>query len=492
MRRRDETTVVETFDNIRSDYEAAKVSRLRRIRTGLGGSGDAQLGSGMDLWTVREYARDMDRNDGVVGQAVTRACDNILRTGLSLDPDTGDEQLNKDLASTGSKTKIVIDGVRNDSWSTHKQKFLMASDAHQAPDIYLTGHEDIGSLAEAGYIIPLDDFIAQYQDTYDDIFESLWKPMTYKGKVWAIPQDTESRPMFFSKMLLRDLGWSEEKIDDLPNQVINGEFTLDDMLALAKEGQDKGIIKEGYGFWTRPKQGPDWYSFWINFGGELEDPATGKLVFVKDAGEKVLNFWYKTMYELGTTTPDNIGTDWKIWHETVAAGQNVLFWNAGTWHWMDESVNYVAEQGGEDFMWENEGFALIPSYKKGGRPSNLSHPLIYTISTDSKYKDIAFRLITIASSVELNTLHAVGSSHLGIRKSQVEYPPYANNKFLHDAAYMVGYASYLPNNPNWAAYDNIVWLGTSAVLAGEMKPAEALDMIVEELQTELGDEVIIK
>ena len=278
---------------------------------------------------------------------------------------------------------------------------------------------------------------------------------------------------------------------ETPGLVI-GEFTLDDMLAVAKEAQDKGIIKEGYGFWTRPKQGPDWYSFWINFGGELEDPATGKLVFVKDAGLKVLNFWYKTMYELGTTTPDNIGTDWKIWHETVAAGQNVLFWNGGTWHWMDEAVNYVAEQGGEKFMWENEGFMLIPPYKKGGKPSNLSHPLIYTISADSKYPDIAFRLITIASSPELNTLHAVGSSHLGIRKSQVEYPPYANNKFLHDAAYMVDYASYLPNNPNWAAYDNIVWRGTSAVLADEMKPAEAVDMIIEELQSELGDEVIIK
>ena len=96
-RRRDSTSMVEVFDDIRGDYEAAKTSRLRRTRTGLGGTADAQLGTDVNLWTIREYARDMDRNDGVVGQAVTRAVDNVLRTGLTLDPRTGDKALDADL-----------------------------------------------------------------------------------------------------------------------------------------------------------------------------------------------------------------------------------------------------------------------------------------------------------------------------------------------------------------------------------------------------------
>jgi len=57
---------------------------------------------------------------------------------------------------------------------------------------------------------------------------------------------------------------------------------------------DKGVVEPGNGFWTRPKNGPDFTPFYYAFGGETIDPATGKLVFDKTAGLK----YYKSSMTL--------------------------------------------------------------------------------------------------------------------------------------------------------------------------------------------------
>lgn len=85
--------------DLQADYDAAKSSRFKRARIGLGGSADAHLGQGSDYWNLREAARDMVRNDAVIGQAVERAVRNIHRTGFDLECQTGDDGLNAELWS---------------------------------------------------------------------------------------------------------------------------------------------------------------------------------------------------------------------------------------------------------------------------------------------------------------------------------------------------------------------------------------------------------
>ena len=84
----------------RADYDMSKPSRFVRERTGL-----ASNGSGADYHYRNEWAyyrdiekaRDMDRNDAIVGQIVDRATANIVQDGFVLDPKTGDKKLNEDL-----------------------------------------------------------------------------------------------------------------------------------------------------------------------------------------------------------------------------------------------------------------------------------------------------------------------------------------------------------------------------------------------------------
>ena len=98
----------------------------------------------------------------------------------------------------------------------------------------------------------------------------------------------------------------------------------------------------------------------------------------------------------------------------MSATDKIVFWAGGTWNWSDWAVNYVSDRGGQDFLFDNIGFGLIPAAETGGRPVTLTHPLAYMISSQSENPDLAFRLITAITSDEANTRHAVGSAHLGL------------------------------------------------------------------------------
>lgn len=84
----------------RADYEMSRPNRFVRQRSGF-----ASQGSGHDYHYRNEWAyyrdiekaRDMDRNDSIVGQIVDRAVANIVQDGFSLDPKTGDKKLDSDL-----------------------------------------------------------------------------------------------------------------------------------------------------------------------------------------------------------------------------------------------------------------------------------------------------------------------------------------------------------------------------------------------------------
>jgi lambda family phage portal protein len=88
------------FGQQRADYEMSRQSRFIRRRTGV-----ASMGSGADYhyrnesqyYRDIEQARDMDRNDAVIGILADRRVDNIVQSGFKLDPKTGDKKLDLDL-----------------------------------------------------------------------------------------------------------------------------------------------------------------------------------------------------------------------------------------------------------------------------------------------------------------------------------------------------------------------------------------------------------
>lgn len=94
------SSLAEAFHSIRADYDMSRESRFVRRRTGLpsqGGSADWHYRTEHAYYSDIEKARDMDRNDAVVGQTIDRAVANIIQDGFTLDAKTGDKKLDADL-----------------------------------------------------------------------------------------------------------------------------------------------------------------------------------------------------------------------------------------------------------------------------------------------------------------------------------------------------------------------------------------------------------
>lgn len=94
--------VAEAWEQAKSDYRMSRPSRFVRKRSNLpynGSSADWHYRSEQLYYQDIEQARDMDRNDAIVGQTVDRAVANIVQDGFTLDPKTGDKKLDAELLS---------------------------------------------------------------------------------------------------------------------------------------------------------------------------------------------------------------------------------------------------------------------------------------------------------------------------------------------------------------------------------------------------------
>jgi capsid protein len=110
-------SLASAFAELRADYEFVRGSSLLRTRTGLapGGAGaDWHYRSEADYLRGIEIARDMDRNDLLIGQGVDRVVDQVLQSGVSPDPQTGD-------AETDDLLLAAWNEWAGDPWACHSE-----------------------------------------------------------------------------------------------------------------------------------------------------------------------------------------------------------------------------------------------------------------------------------------------------------------------------------------------------------------------------------
>lgn len=399
------------------------------------------------------------------------------------------DMLEREAAIEGRELNITVEGKRDfGGWEEFKQGVTLASEAGSAPNIVVTSHLDIAPWSQAGYIVAAEDYLDLDAWPLNDIYPNLMEIAAYNGIQWGLPQDAESRPFFFWKDTMRGIGYSDEEIAALPAKVAAGEYTLQNVLEDAKKAVDMGLVEEGYGFYPRPSNGPDWGQFYQSFGGMLQDPETGKLILDKAAMEGFYQFFADAV-EAGITRKNHLGTDWGQWYSEVANGKAAT-WHGGTWHY----ARYTGREGNEDFFGTIE-FSLIPAGDEGGRANTITHPLVYLVTDQANddHEEIAAQLIKIASEPRMNSLHAIKSAHLGIAKQQSNIELYANDRWASEATdRLLGTANAQPNHLNYGAYSEAMFKGLEAAWTGVKTPAEAVAELEAELTAKLGDELFVK
>jgi inositol-phosphate transport system substrate-binding protein len=394
----------------------------------------------------------------------------------------------REAAIRGEELKITVDGQAWNGWDDFKQAVTLAAESKKAPNIIVTGHEDIGPWSQSGLLRPIQDYVDFGVWPLNQLYPNLIAVSSYDGRIWGIPQDAEARAFYFSRSHLKAIGYSQADIDALPGKVERGEYTLYSMLDDAKKMQDAKVVEPGKGFMPRPNNGTDYWQFYQSFGGELADAASGKLVLDRAALTGMYQFFADAVAK-GVVPATYLGMTWDTWHQAVA-GDKAGITHGGTWH----KAEWEAKWGLKDFFGQMQ-YSLVPAGNDKGRANTITHPLVYLLSTGGTDEDatLAAELITIASEPHINALHAVKSGHLAIGSAEAGIPLYANDRWTTVATEsLLPHANAIPNNSDFGVYWKAMYKGLEASWTKTSSVADAVKAVEAEVRAALGDKIIIR
>ena len=397
--------------------------------------------------------------------------------------------LNNMLAAAGSDKVVKVELIETNAkgFDADALDLLKAHSVGDTPDIIVAAHEWIGAFVEAGLAANLEDHIEANPNLYADMIPQLWNSVKFKGERYGVPQDSEVRMFFLNNDMLRKAGKSDDFIAGLPAKVDAGEFTMADLCTLAAEVKDSGASE--LGIVHRPNVGPDFQMAMASFGIDLYDEDQAKLQITKSG---LLDYysWLKTCVDQGAIPADMTTYSWDSVHEAFR-GEKALSKFHGIWNLGNQLKAFGLKSNDRDAYFEKITWINAPAGKKGGKPSNLSHPIIYVVG-DTPNKDLAAMLVALASQHVPNTKHAVGTNHTPIKFGQAAMPDFVEKGWgLVAGVPLLEYAEFMPNHPKIGQYNAITFQGVQAVETGEMSPEEAVEMVIEEMETELGDDVVI-
>jgi inositol-phosphate transport system substrate-binding protein len=400
------------------------------------------------------------------------------------------ERLNAELQAEGAnqRVEVVVRESPASGFDDDALQLLRVFGIGEGPDMFIQAHEWICAFQKDGFVLKLDDYIAKYPQHYGTIFPSLWESAKCPDGIYAIPQDAEARMFFYNKKLLREAGYDDAFIEGMPQSVLSGETTMDDILDVAKTVVDKTGAQ--YGILHRPSKGPDYLMVLQSYGNDFVDPSTGELSLDREKLAAAFG-WFERGVKSGVIAGNNTSMEWDDIRAQFYKENNAAFWMYGIWDLGSVAFPTFGLPSDEASFFKDWGWVAAPPVEKGGKPSSLTHPVIYAIAADVSEPDLAVRLLGHASAPDLNTDHAVTTTHIGIKPEQLDDERYAAAWPLAKATELLQYTKFLPNNPQFGDLNAIIYTAMQGVETGRLTAGEAADFVIDEATSTL-DNVMVK
>lgn len=231
------------------------------------------------------------------------------------------------------------------SLSTIADKVSVAIAAGVAPDVVRFNRPYASEWAAKGLLVALDPFLAELHVSRDQFIPFAWDEGTYDGKVYVLPEETDSRAVFYNKAMLAEAGYD---IASIPER-------LDDFDAMAQ----KLNVMEGDGRYTRygfipwTSQGGYLFSWTPSFNGQLYDYKTGTITVNHPNNVKVFEWMLTYLERYGSKVSGsftagvsamNVNTNTSITSYDAVAG---LEWGVGYMPAPDYGVRRATYAGGQ-------------------------------------------------------------------------------------------------------------------------------------------------
>lgn len=379
-------------------------------------------------------------------------------------------------ANPGATVKIDLQKVDGGTFMT---SLLLALDGGDAPDVIHIGGDNIAAFADAGYIEPLDDFVAQWPD-WAQYPDSIKSGVSYKGSVWAIPYGLDTRFLYYRKDAFETAGlpadWSPANVNGI--------------LEAAEAVKNASATRLAYALYagTSAQGGAVDHAFtplvWA-FGGEIQD-SEGRWIADSPAIRKALTY-IQTAYVTDEVVPSEILTTtqpWKAMREALGTGDlAILFeggWVYGGWYSADQAATEA-----------NIGYLLHPT-ENGGPSFTIGGPgTCWYVSAASKNKELAWEFIKTFNQPEIVAGLNLEDPHPVARADAAALPEFAAVPFLVDSTKSLESARFRAPAPDADKFGLAVQEATGRVATGDATPEEAAQRLAEDLARDAGDDRVV-
>ncbi len=328
-------------------------------------------------------------------------------------------------------------------------------------DLVMQSTSFFGSYAASGYLEPLDSYLANPSlvdakaFNLDDFNKTVLDLVgTYQGKLYAMPYMYFPQVMVYRKDLLAQAGLAEPKTFDEFLAVVKKLDTLPNMHGTSIIGIKGGAGADVYA----------WAPYLFNFGGSFTD-AKGNPTFNTPQAVQALEF-YKGLLAYSPSEAMSNGTD-QVTSAFGAGNLGIMFMdadNAGAL--LDPTYTKLAR--------DQLGYAPMPTGPAGGHGRALLGAWSMGISTFSKQKDAAFKVMTFLLSNRPDVSAEFVKQGIDPRLSVLQqyasqYPNYGA------VAAELPYVGPIPAVKNWVKMEDALATAISNALLGVQTPRQALD-----------------
>ena len=307
-----------------------------------------------------------------------------------------------------------------------EQKLMCGIAAGDPPDCINQDRFSIGGWAARDAFRPLDDLIARDREAPDaihpeDYYTACWQEATYEGKVYAIPNTTDDRVLYYNEDLLRRAGYVDAHGNVVPPR------TWDELEAYAvrlTRRNDGGEIEQ-IGF--IPNYGNSWlYLYGWQNGGHFMSPD-GRTCTLNDPRIVEALQYVVDVYDAlgGVEKTDAFAASFQAEElDPFLTGKVAMVIN-GNWN-LDLIARYKPDM--------NFGVALAPVPK--GRPYiTWSGGFSWAIPQGAKHVEEAWAFTKWMSSVECGLLMAEAEYKYARSWGRIYVPQMSANRKVNEAVF---------------------------------------------------------
>lgn len=329
--------------------------------------------------------------------------------------------------------------------------------AGNLPDVLLSQVDWIGEFADLGMIAELDQFVAKeapdFMDQYVDAFHQ-----KYKGHLYGLPMHSGCVCLYYNKDIFAKAG------------VAGPPKTWEELVEVA---QKVTKLENTYAFTCTLQAEPstnmtyDIYPLMLQAGAKIVDENNNP-AFNSPEGVKAVQFYVDLVNKYKVSVPGVLSNGEKEKRGNFSAG-NVAMMFEGPWG--------ISIQSGLNPN-TNYDIALMPV---GATSGTIVRGSIYTITSQSKNKEAAWKFIKWATGEEGATIWCSGSGDMPANKLCAEKDFIKNNRLIQVffQQQQLPNAKVLPYLPNQVELNRLLTIEVQNAVTGRKTVQQALDDAVE-------------